>query len=53
MRTLCTIAMLTTLASAVPDGAGRVRYRESGLDAALAEAKSTGRLVLVMLAMDG
>jgi hypothetical protein len=50
MKSICTLALFAALASAEPP---RIRYRESGLDAALAEAKSNARLVLVVLWMDG
>jgi hypothetical protein len=50
MRIFCTLALFCALAAADPT---RIRYRDGGLDAALAEAKSGGRLVLVVLAMDG
>ena len=50
MRTTCVITLLAVLASADP---GLIHYRDGGLGAALAEAKAEGRLVLVVLAMDG
>jgi hypothetical protein len=52
MRTICTFALLATLASAGPEG-GPIRYRDVALEAALAEAKAHERPVLVVLWMDG
>jgi hypothetical protein len=51
MRTIATFLFLSTLAVAGPDGPGRIRYRE--LEAALAEAKASGRIVLIVVARDG
>jgi hypothetical protein len=50
MRTLYALALFCALAWA---DATPIRYRDTGLDAAIAEAKTSGRLVLVVLAMDG
>jgi hypothetical protein len=52
MRTIGALALLVTLASAGPEAA-RIRYRDGGLEAALAEAKAKERPVLVVLWMDG
>ena len=47
MRTICTLTLLSALALAGPEV--RIRYREGTLETALAEAKATGRVVLVVV----
>ncbi len=53
MRSICALILLVALASAGPEGPGRIRYRDGALDPALAEAKASGRIVLIVVAWDG
>ena len=53
MKTICALIVLSTLVSAGPDRPGRILYRDGALEPALAEAKTDGRIVLIVVAWDG
>lgn len=53
MKSIWTLVLLVTLASAGPEGPGRIRYRDGAIEPALAEAKASGRIVLIVVAWDG